>query len=64
MFRAIEKSQFVAFRGIVSKSDCSAYDCEFVALAKRLNLSLFTSDKRILKDFSDIAHSLRDFELQ
>ena len=24
---------------LVSKSDCSAYDCEFVALARRLNLS-------------------------
>jgi len=49
---------------LVSKSDCSAYDCEFVALARRFNVSLFTSDKRILKDFADIADSLWDFELQ
>jgi len=49
---------------LVSDSTCSAYDCEFVALAKRLNLSLFTSDKRILKDFPGIASSLKDFKLQ
>ena len=47
---------------LVSDSTCSAYDCEFVALAKRLNLSLFTSDKRILKDFPDSANSLKSFK--
>jgi predicted nucleic acid-binding protein len=39
-------------------SHCSAYDCEFVALAKRLNLQLVTADKKILKAFPSIAISL------
>ncbi len=42
----------------VSISKCSAYDCEFVALAKHLNLKLYTSDKHILRAFPDIAVSL------
>ena len=39
-------------------SGCSAYDCEFIALAKRLNVRLFTQDKQILAAFSDIAATL------
>ena len=42
----------------VSSSNCSSYDCEFIALAKILNLKLYTSDKKVLKEFPDIAHSL------
>lgn len=40
---------------LISTSDCSAYDCEFVALAKRLNIPLITHDKKILKSFPHIA---------
>lgn len=40
---------------LVESSDCSAYDCEFVALAKRLNAKLVTADKKILKEFPTIA---------
>lgn len=43
---------------LVESSDCSAYDCEFVALAKRLNSKLVTADKKILKEFPGIAISL------
>jgi predicted nucleic acid-binding protein len=32
-------------------SDCSAYDCEFVALAERLDARLVTMDKKVLKAF-------------
>lgn len=39
-------------------SGCSAYDCEFIALAKRLNVRLFTQDKQILAAFSDVAAAL------
>jgi len=39
-------------------SGCSAYDCEFVALAKDLGTSLITSDKKILKAFPDHTISL------
>ncbi|MFA5668051.1 MAG: type II toxin-antitoxin system VapC family toxin [Balneolaceae bacterium] len=39
----------------VNQSICSAYDCEFVSLAKDLNLKLFTMDKQLLKEFPEIA---------
>lgn len=32
-------------------SDCSAYDCELIALAKKLNVKLVTMDKKLLKAF-------------
>lgn len=43
---------------LVQESECSAYDCEFVALAKRFNAKLVTADKKILKEFPSIAISL------
>jgi len=43
---------------LVESSECSAYDCEFVALAKRLNATLVTADKKILKEFPSIAITL------
>lgn len=39
-------------------SDCSAYDCEFVALAMRLGVRMATMDTKILKAFPDVATSL------
>ncbi|MFC2129833.1 type II toxin-antitoxin system VapC family toxin [Bacteroidota bacterium] len=47
---------------LVNNSNCSAYDCEFVALAQRLDLKLYTSDKQILKNFPGIAVSLSEVE--
>lgn len=38
---------------LTASSKCSAYDCEFVALAKRYDLKLYTSDKQILTEFPD-----------
>ncbi len=46
---------------LVSQSKCSAYDCEFVALAKRLNMDFYTSDKKVLREFPSIALSLNKF---
>jgi len=43
---------------LVENSECSAYDCEFVALAKRLGVSLVTADRKVLKNFPEIAISL------
>ncbi len=46
---------------LTNSSTCSAYDCEFVALAKQLSVKLVTEDKKILREFPDIAQSLDDF---
>ena len=40
---------------LVDQSNCSAHDCEFVALAMTKNLPLVTEDKRILRGFPNIA---------
>ena len=36
---------------LVRDSDCSAYDCEFVALAVKLDIKLATMDKKLLRAF-------------
>ena len=45
---------------LVASSGCSAYDCEFVALAEDLGTSLVTVDKKILDEFPQVAVSLDD----
>ena len=46
---------------LVSASRCSAYDCEFVALAEDLHVPLITVDGLILREFPSIAISAEDF---
>lgn len=46
---------------LVEKSACSAYDCEFVALARDLKIPLVTADQQILSDYPEIAYSLEEF---
>ena len=46
---------------LISKSDCSAYDCEFVTLAAQLNVPLVTADRQLLSQFPKSAKSLEDF---
>jgi predicted nucleic acid-binding protein len=43
---------------LVNSSHCSAYDCEFIAAAQQLNLSLVTEDRALLAAFPAIAQSL------
>jgi predicted nucleic acid-binding protein len=43
---------------LVRDSDCSAYDCEFIALAMKLNTKLFTMDKKLLRAFPNYALSI------
>jgi len=40
---------------LVHNSGCSAYDCEFVALADDLDVQLVSFDKQICREFSGIA---------
>jgi len=46
---------------LVAASDCSAYDCEYVALAKQLNVKLVTSDKKMCRNFPETAIELSVF---
>ncbi|TAK87881.1 MAG: PIN domain-containing protein [Aquabacterium sp.] len=39
-------------------SDCTAYDCEFVALASTLGTTLVTVDKKLLRAFPGVAQPL------
>ena len=44
---------------LVRDSDCSAYDCEFVALAIKLNTKLVTMDGKLLRAFPKRAVALK-----
>ena len=44
---------------LVKDSNCSAYDCEFVALAKNFKSTLVTTDKKILSEFPSTAKSFQ-----
>jgi len=52
----VKSSDILSF---AKDSTCSAYDCEFVALAKNINSTLVTVDKKILSAFPATAKSLR-----
>jgi predicted nucleic acid-binding protein len=43
---------------LVRDSNCSAYDCEFIALAIKLNTKLVTADKKLLQGFPTRAVAL------
>jgi predicted nucleic acid-binding protein len=44
--------------GLVARSSCTAYDCEFVGLAAMLGTILVTEDRELLRDFPHLALSL------
>jgi predicted nucleic acid-binding protein len=46
---------------LVHNSGCSAYDCEFVALADDLGVHLVSFDKQICREFSGIAVHPKQF---
>jgi len=46
---------------LVAESICSAYDCEFIALARDLNVPLITLDKQLLNQFPNDTISLDAF---
>ena len=46
---------------LAEKSGCSAYDCEFVALAQQMEVSLVTSDKKLRRAFPELCIAPKDF---
>jgi predicted nucleic acid-binding protein len=56
---AMSESEFemntLSVLALVRSSDCSAYDCEYVALAKQLGVKLVTMDQRVLRAFPEVA---------
>ncbi len=46
---------------LIDESNCSSYDCEFVALAHHFDTKLVTQDKKILNEFPSTAISVSDF---
>ena len=43
---------------LVRDSNCSAFDCEFIALAMKLDAMLVTVDKKLLRAFPERAVAL------
>ena len=48
---------------LAARSRCTAYDCEFVALAQNLGVPLVTSDSQVLSAFPSEAVSVSAFGL-
>lgn len=46
---------------LIIRSSCSAYDCEFVGLAEKLDTKLVTYDKKILREFPSFAVTPEDY---
>ena len=46
---------------LAASSGCTAYDCEFVALAQDKGIPLVTSDRAILASFKRVALAPEDF---
>jgi predicted nucleic acid-binding protein len=46
---------------LVRDSDCPACDCEFIALAMKLDIRLVTMDKKLLRVFPKMAVALSLF---
>jgi len=46
---------------LVAASRCSAYDCEFIALAQEHQTVLVTEDRDLLREFSTVSKSLEEF---
>ena len=58
--REYEVSSYEVLR-LASESHCSAYDCEFVAVASELKIPLITVDKQVLRTFPAVTVSLHEF---
>ena len=62
LFRGVEyQVDSVQILHLVKGSRCSAYDCEFVALARELGVPLVTADRELLAAFAPTTVSLAAF---
>jgi predicted nucleic acid-binding protein len=50
-----------AVLSLAARSHCSAYDCEYAALAEEAGVKLVTNDKQLVREFPKLAVSLGDF---
>ena len=60
----VEHERFVSSNlvlELMASSKCTSYDCEYVALAKEMNLTLVTFDREVVRDFPQIAVIPQDF---
>jgi predicted nucleic acid-binding protein len=46
---------------LTESSTCSAYDCQFVALAMELKVPLVTADREVLREFPGVAQTPEKF---
>lgn len=46
---------------LAKDSGCTAYDCEFIALAQSLDTPLITTDRKLLKAFSDFTVTAKNY---
>ncbi|MEQ8514344.1 MAG: type II toxin-antitoxin system VapC family toxin [Chromatocurvus sp.] len=46
---------------LAGETGCSTYDCEFVSLAKSLNLQLITGDRKLILTFPGIAMTAGEY---
>ena len=46
---------------LAARSGCTAYDCEFVALAEELGVTLVTVDREVLREFPEVAVGLEEY---
>ena len=55
---AVDSARVLA---LAAQSGRTAYDCEFVAVARALGVRLITADRQVLASFPDVAVALREF---
>jgi predicted nucleic acid-binding protein len=46
---------------LAARGGCTAYDCEFVALAQELGVVLVTVDREVLREFPGVAVGLEEY---
>lgn len=46
---------------LAKQSGCTAYDCEYIFLARELGVPLITSDQGLLRAFPSVARRIADF---